>query len=50
MKLKFLHLTFLICMMYAKAFSQITITAQKTISGSGVSQSSKGHVEHTYQQ
>jgi hypothetical protein len=33
MKTKFLHLTFLICMMYSNAFSQVTITAQKTIGG-----------------
>jgi hypothetical protein len=35
MKPKFLNLTFLICMMYSNAFTQITITAQKTIGGSG---------------
>ena len=35
MKPKFFNLTFLICMMYANAFTQITITAQKTIGGSG---------------
>src|SRR6266542_1111579 len=35
MKPKFLNLTFLICITYANAFTQITITSQKTIGGSG---------------
>ena len=35
MKIKFLNLTFLICIMYVNAFTQITITAQKTMGGSG---------------
>jgi hypothetical protein len=35
MKPKFLPVTFLGCIMYANAFAQITITAQKTMGGSG---------------
>ena len=35
MKPKLLHLAFLICTMYTNASAQITITAQKTIGGSG---------------
>lgn len=35
MKIKILNLTFLICIIYVNAFTQITITVQKTLGGSG---------------